>query len=222
MLGLGLGLAWGPRAVAAPGPCPIDDCDRDNDGWDDCDLIGWEDADGDGFLDCDCDDDAVGINPDEDDPHYDGQNWDCNVGPDGTWNLGEYDQDGDGYASLNATPDDTGANGPSDCQDENADIHPGAEEDLEIGNVPRVDRDCDGFTDPVGHLVTRGGCDCERQQPAPLASSQTDSRSSALWIAGLGALAARGRRSGRRRERGRGCDRGRDPRSGGASERSAQ
>lgn len=101
----------------------------------------------------DCADDNIGINPDvANDPYYDGADWDC----DG--NAFEFDFDGDGYDSSDVHRDD-GSLG-DDCNDRNADIHPGAEEDLEDGDAPRVDRDCDGYTDPVGSLVGRGGCDC--------------------------------------------------------------
>lgn len=100
----------------------------------------------------DCNDEQLGWHPDlEHDPLYDGEDWDCDGG------AYEYDFDRDGYNAESAVVD--GVPG-DDCNDRNADINPGATEDLETGEVTRVDRDCDGFTDPVGTLTTNAGCDC--------------------------------------------------------------
>jgi MYXO-CTERM domain-containing protein len=106
------------------------------------------DTDHDGFVNADyggddCDDLAPGEHPGAFDPWYDGEDWDC-AGND------DYDQDGDGFDDMYQL------DGGDDCDDRDPDIHPGVVEDL-----GPVDLDCDGWTDPIGTLVTRGGCDCE-------------------------------------------------------------
>ena len=72
----------------------------------------------------------------------------------------DYDQDGDGFQTDIYNPDPDGGGG--DCQDSNADIYPGAEDEWYDG----VDSDCDGANDydvdgdgwmhPSG-----GGTDCD-------------------------------------------------------------
>lgn len=132
---------------------PTDD-DYDDDGTPNyLDRFWPTDKDHDGYVDeayggDDCDDDRIGVNPGvAHDPLYDGEDWDCDGADD-------YDGDGDGYRSR------FGAEDGDDCNDQNPDIHPGAEEDLEVGDEPRVDRDCDGFTDPQHGLTSATGCDC--------------------------------------------------------------
>ena len=104
----------------------------------DCDGVlfeGEEDADGDGYLACgdDCDDTNSGTYPDSDDViYYDGEDQDCD-GED------ETDVDRDGFAWEGV--------GGEDCDDYDADVHPGAAE-LECDGV---DSDCDGVD---------GGEDC--------------------------------------------------------------
>ena len=108
----------------------------------------------------DCDDTRFGIKPSADhDPLYDGEDWDCDGGDD-------FDGDGDGYQSAREIE------GGEDCDDYDPETHPGASEDL-----GPEDRDCDGWTDPVGHLVSRGGCDC--------AYSQRPGASAALLLLGM-------------------------------------
>jgi hypothetical protein len=95
----------------------------------------------------DCDDARFGINPNVDhDPLYDGEDWDCDD-PDGTL---DFDGDRDGFLSA------VELDGGDDCDDYDPEVNPLAEED-----PGPVDRDCDGWTDPAGALVARGGCDCE-------------------------------------------------------------
>lgn len=128
----------------------------------------------------DCNDDQVGWHPGIDhDPLYDGEDWDCDGG------AFEYDSDHDGYNAESASVD--GLQG-DDCNDRNADINPGAEEDLETGDQTRVDRDCDGFTDPVGTLTTTAGCDCG-----------STGGSTVGWLAGLVSAVAVGFVRSRRR-----------------------
>ena len=95
----------------------------------------------------DCADDRAGIHPDiGHDPLYDGEDWDCDGGE------FEFDGDRDGYDSRVESPSG------DDCNDYDPTVHPGATEGFEDGR--NVDRDCDGWLDPVGTLVPDGGCDC--------------------------------------------------------------
>jgi hypothetical protein len=112
------------------------------------------DVDGDGWISDDyggddCDDDRFAVHPEAYEPWYDGQDYDC-LGND------DYDQDGDGYQNQYHY------DGGGDCNDENPDVHPGVPEDLD----PATDLDCDGFSDPAGQLVARGGCDCRTGAPS--------------------------------------------------------
>jgi large repetitive protein len=134
--------------------------DSDDDGVPDyLDRFWPTDKDHDGYIDeayggDDCDDTRLGVHPGiAHDPLYDGEDWNCDGADD-------FDGDGDGYRSVQAEDGD-------DCNDQNAEVHPGAEEDLEVGDAPRVDRDCDGYTDPVHGLTTAGGCDCSAGGAAP-------------------------------------------------------
>lgn len=115
-----------------------EDVPRDRD-HDDHDAVAWG---GD-----DCDDERAGIHPDiGHDPLYDGEDWDCDGG------AYEFDGDRDGWESRAEA-------GGDDCNDYDPSVHPGAEEDSPPGD--EIDRDCDGWIDPVGTLVPNGGCDCD-------------------------------------------------------------
>jgi len=119
----------------------VDDVDEDQDGWTEC--LEACDSDGDGDIDdedIDCkdcndvlEDGGANQSPDRPEVPYDGIDQDC----DGF----EYcDVDGDGYeASADYGP---GCDG-FDCDDANADVHPGAPED----NGNGIDDDCDGVID---------------------------------------------------------------------------
>lgn len=103
----------------------------------------------------DCADDRGSIHPGVDhDPLYDGEDWDCDGGE------FEFDGDRDGYDSRAELLSG------DDCNDYDPTVHPGVEEDFGgdfdagLGEGGDVDRDCDGWLDPVGTLVPDGGCDC--------------------------------------------------------------
>ncbi len=115
----------------------IDDVDSDLDGWTECPQACDSDGDGDidrFDIDCyDCNDANADYSPDETDVPYDGNDQDCD-------GFDECDVDGDGYEA-------TATYGPGcdgyDCDDANADIHPGTPED----NGNGIDDDCDGVID---------------------------------------------------------------------------
>jgi hypothetical protein len=148
-----------------------DGVDEDCDGRIDDGAVDWRtwyaDGDGDGFGDAavsittctppsgyvaddsDCDDAQAGVNPDADE-HCDGVDEDCDglvddapVDPE-TWYT---DADGDGFGlTASATtactrPSGTAAD-PGDCDDTDAQVHPGA-----VEHCDGVDEDCDGSTD---------------------------------------------------------------------------
>lgn len=97
------------------------------------------DVDGDGFdtVDAggdDCDDDDVNVYPGAPDEWYDGVDSNCQ-------NDDDYDQDGDGYQTM-VWNDDSGLGG-GDCQDNNADMYPGAPDEWYDG----VDSNCEGNDD---------------------------------------------------------------------------
>jgi len=111
------------------------------------------DQDGDGFtkLTNDCDDTDPNVHPDAVEVCYNGKDDNCNGVEDEegatsgrVWYI---DLDGDGYGKEEATvlaceqPDGYAAN-KWDCQEDNADIHPGAVEVCDY-----VDNDCDGEID---------------------------------------------------------------------------
>ncbi len=121
------------------------------------------DADGDGHDSeaaggDDCNDDNADVYPGHADEFYDGIDSNC----DGT---SEYDQDGDGYESevYNDDPD----LGGGDCQDANADMHPGADDSWYDG----IDSDCDGSDDfdqdgdGYGSADHGQGRDCDDSDP---------------------------------------------------------
>lgn len=116
------------------------------------------DADEDGFdsLEAggdDCDDSDPRINPMAEDEWYDGVDSNCDSADD-------FDQDGDGYQT--STYNDEPSAGGGDCQDNNPDMHPGADDVWYDG----VDSDCDGSNDydqdGDGYdALSGGGDDCD-------------------------------------------------------------
>ncbi|MFH1464551.1 MAG: MopE-related protein [Pseudomonadota bacterium] len=148
-----------------------DGVDEDCDGTADDDAVDadtwYDDADGDGYGDAagatvactqpsdtvadatDCDDAVDTIHPGADE-HCDGVDEDCDGEPDeeavdrGTWYA---DADGDGYGDAStSTQACTQPSGhvadPTDCDDLDGDIHPGADE-----HCDGADEDCDGDVD---------------------------------------------------------------------------
>jgi hypothetical protein len=94
--------------------------DRDGDGWGDC---------------CDCDDQDAAVNPGANEIIHNRKDDDCDPStPDSDTPGDPDDRDDDGYLSQQA--------GGDDCDDLNADIHPGAEE-----RCNGLDDDCDGTVD---------------------------------------------------------------------------
>ena len=96
---------------------------------------------------------APQVNPESDDAWYDGVDQDCQGDDD-------FDQDQDGWATS-TYPDQQGSYG-EDCDDEDADVHPGASDTWYDG----VDTDCDGWDDDDadrdGYTADdRGGDDCD-------------------------------------------------------------
>jgi hypothetical protein len=83
-----------------------------------------------GENELDCDDDDATVNPNADDPYYDGIDSNCQ-------NDDDYDQDGDGYQALGEI------DGGDDCDDADATINPAASDTWYDG----VDTDCDEADD---------------------------------------------------------------------------
>ena len=115
----------------------LDGIDEDCDGIVDEGTEAYDD-DGDGFseLEGDCADGDPETYPGAEEVWGDGIDNDC----DGSVDSGATDVDGDGYAPTVLGPDGEPTMG--DCDDEDGDVHPGAEE------VPDLkDNDCDGIID---------------------------------------------------------------------------
>ena len=123
-----------------------------NDTDDDCDGVADEgyDIDGDGYSSCatDCDDTDPSINPDAVEV-CNGVDDDCDGGIDNTQEVDYYpDRDGDGYGDAEASPtsgcevDPNAVPDNSDCDDGDADIHPGSGEICD-----GLDNDCNGAAD---------------------------------------------------------------------------
>jgi len=120
------------------------------------------DADDDGFDSLaaggdDCDDDNPMVNPEAEDPWYDGEDSNCD-------NADDFDQDGDGY-QVNSYNDEP-AGGGGDCQDSNPDMYPGADDEWYDG----IDSDCDGSNDydqdgDGFDALSGGGDDCDDLDP---------------------------------------------------------
>ena len=125
------------------GDCDDDDAslnldDADGDGWSSCDgdcddadpAVNIGDADGDGYTPCDgdCDDTSADAYPGNLEL-CDGLDNDCNGAVD------DVDDDGDGYSPAEC--------GGEDCDDNDADVHPDADEDC----FDASDNDCDGAID---------------------------------------------------------------------------
>ncbi len=131
---------------------PADGVDNDCDGEVDEDAVVDEDLDDDGYGVDDCDDTNAGINPDAEEI-CDGVDNDCNglvddddtgVASQATWYV---DVDHDGYGtsvSVLACEELSGYSADNgDCNDENSDIHPGADE---WDCLDVTDYNCDGQT----------------------------------------------------------------------------
>jgi hypothetical protein len=102
---------------------------------------------------CDCDDTRADVNSELDEPHATD---DLDTNCDG---LAQPDEDFDGYGSAEF--------GGDDCDDDDSDVHPGAEE---VG-WNRIDEDCDGYAlddiDQDGDPAELyGGGDCDDEDPA--------------------------------------------------------
>ncbi len=111
-----------------------DGIDQDCDGFDGSSTA--EDSDGDGFVDwADCDPEDPETYPGAPDPYGDGIDQDCDeCGEDAGDGI---DRDCDGYPANTTVEEHL-----RDCDDEDADIHPYAEEDCDS-----VDNDCSGVAD---------------------------------------------------------------------------
>ena len=130
--------------------------DADNDGYGDPDISIEAEAQPDGYVsgNTDCDDSTAGIHPGATEICGDGIDQDCD-GSDLTCETNVYykDADADGYSDATALEDSVQADGYyeadeliatwGDCDDNNADINPGAVEDCNDG----IDNDCNGSTD---------------------------------------------------------------------------
>ncbi|MBN2493341.1 MAG: thrombospondin type 3 repeat-containing protein [Deltaproteobacteria bacterium] len=145
-----------------------DGIDQDCDGEDlPCGCV--TDADGDGYIseyDCggpDCDDTDPAVHPGAQEICGDGVDQDCD-GIDPACAC-DTDADGDGYVTVECE-------GGTDCDDGDAEIHPGAEDFCEDG----VDQDCDGVdpacvcdtdADGDGYISDEceGGTDCDDSDP---------------------------------------------------------
>ena len=116
-----------------------------------------QDHDGDGFYDAscggqDCDDFRGTVHPGAEEV-CDGLDDDC----DGELLADEGDEDGDGFLACDPDPE------AADCDDGDADSHPGAPEEPYDG----VDQDCDGedVVDVDGDGVPGPGEDCDDEAP---------------------------------------------------------
>jgi hypothetical protein len=113
-----------------------------------CTRGGSGDDDGDGWCDEDCDDGDPDIHPNATE-RCDGVDNDCDGAVDDGVSATYYvDDDGDGYGETeeqvcSGESLDGYADNGSDCDDDDADVHPGAADDTRDG----VDEDCDGTID---------------------------------------------------------------------------
>jgi hypothetical protein len=143
----------------------VDDVDVDVDGWTSCKVECDSDQDGDidggDTLCSDCNEGDAGVYPMAPEVPYDGIDQDCN-------GFDECDVDGDGYpATSDAGP---GCDG-YDCDDDSADVHPGAVED----NTNGIDDDCDGVIDVPdadGDGFTAEDGDCMDLAPEAVGAAQ--------------------------------------------------
>ena len=139
------------------------DADSDSDSDSDSDTDSDKDADGDGFsANQDCDDNDADVNPGAQEV-CNGIDDDCddNVDDDDGDVAGDNefyrDSDGDGYGSTTASSACEAPSGyvsnSEDCDDRDADTHPGAEEICGDGS----DNDCDGSESSCGYGDTTLG-----------------------------------------------------------------
>ena len=115
------------------------DYDQDDDGYVRDEHIGLATEgieDSDQLPGGDCNEEDPTINPGETDPLYDGIDQNCD-------GADEYDQDGDGFATNDPLYEGLSTLPSTDCDDTDADIYPGALENL----TDTRDLDCDGGTD---------------------------------------------------------------------------
>ncbi len=144
------------NAAVHPGASELcNGLDDDCDGYSNYDALQEGDSDGDGHPTCDdCDDDAPANFPGN--PEIcDGLDNNCDgVVDEGMQTLWYPDGDGDGYGAPGDTvlacvgPPGTAAT-QNDCDDDNADVHPGRPEDCD-----GLDNDCDGGVDEGVLLAT--------------------------------------------------------------------
>ena len=136
--------------------------DNDGDGEPDRECCNLDEASGEATCGSDCDDNRPGVNPTV--PEVcDGLDNDCNGEVDeGVLITFFADADGDGYGSLDpeaSTVEDCTqpvgyAASRNDCDDDMAEIHPGAVEECD-----EIDNNCDGSVDP--------GCECTDGETQP-------------------------------------------------------
>jgi uncharacterized protein (TIGR03382 family) len=179
-----------PAAVEEPGDEVDQDCDGQEDCYTDADDDGWrpdggaltESADADcqdsgearfDEPDGDCDDEDPNVHPEADEVVADGVDQDCDGGDDcypdldadgwrpddgSTVSNGDLDCDDDGEAGLEVES--------GDCDDDDPERFPGAEEIAEDG----VDQDCDG--DDAKAWIGGAPCGCNTTAPAmPMATA---------------------------------------------------
>ena len=132
------------------------DADEDDYGDPDETTTACEEPDGYSDDDRDCDDDDEAINPGVAEIWYDGVDQNCD-------SLNDFDQDRDGYVIEGSDAEAGGsATEVGDCEDTDATLNPGADDDWYDG----IDSDCDGASDYDADgdgfdSASYGGDDCD-------------------------------------------------------------